>query len=424
MLQKCIDCGKEFPVNEARYECECSGLLEIVQDLKSAKKAVSKKLFESRMGSRQYPYGSGVWRYKELIHPLIPDEKIVSIWEGNTGIHFGEPLREYVGLKEFFVKVQGENPTGSFKDNGMTVAISQANFLGLRKVACASTGNTSASMAAYCAIEKMNGIVFVPKGNIAMGKLSQALAYGVKTLQVEGNFDEALKFVGANSLKLGMYLVNSINPFRIEGQKSIAFEMAQQMDWKAPDWVIMPGGNLGNASAIGKGFRELKEIGFIEKIPRIAVVQSKGANPFYRLWKERLDSLIPVDDPHTIASAVKIGNPVSWKKALREVQASKGVVEEVSDQEIMDAKAVVDSTGIGCEPASACSVAGAKKLVDNGIIKSHEKVVGLLTGNILKDPDATINYHLNKLEGIIPKFQNRPVEVRLDFGQIKRAIEG
>lgn len=422
MVLKCFDCGKEYPATEERCECDCKGLLDVVHDLEAAKEVVSRELFEKRVGSKAYPYGSGVWRYKEIIHPLIPDDKVISILEGNTSIHFGEQVRHYVGLKNFFLKAQGENPTGSFKDNGMTVAVSHANFLGIKAIACASTGNTSASLAAYAAAESLKGVIFVPKGNIAYGKLSQALAYGIKTVQIDGNFDEALNFLLENAKELGLYVVNSINPYRIEGQKSIAFELCQQMNWEIPDWVVVPGGNLGNSSAIGKGFRELEELGLTAKVPRLAVVQAHGSNPFYRLWSENGENLTPIKDPKTIATAIKIGNPVSWKKSLREVRHSKGVVEEVSDQEIMDAKAMVDATGIGCEPASACSVAGAKKLVEKGIIKPDEIVVGILTGNLLKDPDATVNYHLGQLEGIKPRFPNKPVSAKPDIKDVQKAI--
>jgi len=307
------------------------------------------------------------------------------------------------------MKHEGENPTGSFKDRGMTVAVSEARRLGASTVACASTGNTSASMAAYAAQSGLNGVVFVPEGEIAYGKLSQALAYGAKVIQVRGNFDDAMRLVEEVSSEIGYYLLNSLNPWRVEGQKTIIFELLQQRGWITPDWIVVPGGNLGNTSAFGKAIKELLELRLIDRAPRIAVIQAEGANPLYRLWSSKGDQLEPVEKPHTVASAIKIGAPVSWEKALKAVAYTVGVVEQVSDDEIMDAKAIVDRSGVGCEPASAASVAGAKKLVERGIISRGESVVCILTGNLLKDPETTVNYHLGKLKGIKPRASNKPI---------------
>jgi len=270
----------------------------------------------------------------------------------------------------------------------------------------------------------MDSIVFIPEGKIAYGKLSQALAYGSKTIQIKGDFDDAMKLVQEVCNELNIYLLNSINPFRIEGQKAIAFEMLQQLKWKSPDWIVVPGGNLGNNSALSKGLMELKELGMLDKVPRIAVIQAHGANPLYKMWKSKGD-FKPVEHADTIATAIKIGNPVSWKKSLRGIKWSKGTVEEVTDQEIMDAKAMVDRAGIGCEPASAASVAGAKKLVDAGIIGRNETVVGILTGNLLKDPDATVNYHTDNLKGrgIKPKFPNKPVQAESTLAGVKKLLK-
>ena len=303
---------------------------------------------------------------------------------------------EYTGLKNFLLKHEGENPTGSFKDRGMTSGISMAKMLGAKTVACASTGNTSASMASYAAKGGHKAVIFIPSGKIAYGKLAQALAYGGQTLQIDGNFDDAMSLVQEVCRELNIYLLNSINPFRIEGQKAILFEILQQLDWNVPDWFIIPGGNLGNNTALSKGLMELYELGIINKIPRMAVIQAEGANPLYRMWKNNT-SYKAVKDPDTIATAIKIGNPVSWGKSMRGIKWMNGVVEQVSEQEIMDAKAMVDASGIGAEPASCCTVAGAKKLVDSGVISPEASAVGILTGNLLKDPDAIINYHLGKL---------------------------
>jgi threonine synthase len=418
---RCIDCGKTYKPG-AIYRCSCSGLLEAFSDIASLKKTVSKDLFDSRLGSRKTPYGSGVWRYRELIHPIASDKDIVSKPEGNTNVYSHRKLSDYVGVKDIAVKHEGENPTGSFKDRGMTVGITEAMRLGMEYVACASTGNTSASMASYAAMAGMKSVVFIPEGEIAYGKLSQALAYGSQVLQVRGNFDDAMALVQESADALGIYLLNSINPWRVEGQKSIIFELIQQLSWESPDWITVPAGNLGNTSAFGKAIKELKELGFIDKVPKLASIQAHGANPLYQMWTNDEKTLPQVKNPKTIATAIKIGNPVSWKKALVALRYTGGTVEEATDQEIMDAKAIVDSCGIGCEPASAASVAGARKLVEKGVIKRDEKVVCITTGNILKDPDATINYHLSKIAGMTPKYSNKPTVIDATLEAVKKAI--
>jgi threonine synthase len=420
MILRCIECGKNYPVNEVRYRCDCGDLLEVVHDVESLRGKISRRLFEARLSTREFPYNSGVWRYKELILDL--DNKfIVSRPEGNTNLYTTGKVGEWVGVKHLWLKHEGENPTASFKDRGMTTGITAAKMMGLEKVACASTGNTSASMAAYASMAGMKAIVFVPQGEIALGKLAQALAYGAKTLQIKGNFDDSMKLVEKICKELKIYLLNSINPFRIEGQKSIGFEVLQQLDWQVPDWFVLPGGNLGNNSALSKGLKELYEIGLISRIPRIAVIQAHGANPLYRMWKKKTP-FKPVQ-AHTIATAVKIGSPISWKKSIRGIEWSRGVVEEVSEQEIVDAKAMVDQAGIGAEPASCCSVAGIKKLVESGIIHKEDKVVAILTGSLLKDPDAVVNYHWGKLKGIKSTYANRPIQIEASLEAVKRALD-
>lgn len=419
---KCVECAKSIE-GGAVNRCDCGGLLDVVFDLDSLREKVSRRLFDSRIGSTEFPYCSGVWRFRELVNPFIGDGDVVSRSEGNTYLYPHLKVGEYTGVKEISLKHEGENPTGSFKDRGMTSGISEAKRLGMKVVACASTGNTSASMAAYASLAGMSSIVFIPEGMIAFGKLSQALAYGAKVLQVRGNFDDAMALVQESSQELGMYLLNSINPWRIEGQKTIMFELVQQYGWDPPDWVIVPAGNLGNTAAFGKAFYELAELELIDKIPRIASIQASGANPFYTAWKKKLEEMEAVENPETIATAIKIGDPVSWKKALRTIKLTCGVVEEVTDQEIMDAKAVVDSSGIGCEPASAASVAGVKKLVESGVIDSKERVACIITGNILKDPEATINYHLSKLPKIKPRFANKPTVIEPTLEAVKKEVK-
>jgi len=420
MRLRCIECGKEYPINEARYRCDCGDLLEVVHPLEALKKKLSRKLFDERLTRKEFPYNSGVWRYKELILD-VDDKFIISKPEGNTNLYKAEKVGEYAGLKEILLKHEGENPTASFKDRGMTCGISAAKMLGFKRVACASTGNTSASMASYASMAGMESIVFIPEGKIAFGKLAQALAYGARTLQIKGDFDDAMQLVQKVCRQLKIYLLNSVNPFRIEGQKAIGFEILQQLGWQVPHWIVLPGGNLGNNTALSKGIKELYELGIIGKVPRVAVIQAHGANPLYRMWKNET-SFKPVK-AETIATAVKIGNPVSWKKSIRGIEWSRGVVEEVTDQEIMDAKAIVDASGIGAEPASCTSVAGVRKLVRAGIINKDEKVVAILTGNLLKDPDAVVNYHLGKLKGIKSNYANKPIQIEADLEAVRRILE-
>jgi threonine synthase len=388
----CVDCGRDFEPG-LRLRCECGGLLEVVHEFPW----VDRALFDGRLSQRSGVYGSGVWRYKELVYPDLEIGQIVSRQEGNTNIYAHKRLTEYTGIKKIAVKHEGENPSGSFKDRGMTVGVSEAVRLAASSVACASTGNTSASLASFAATTGMNCVVFIPEGMIAYGKLAQALSYGATVLQVRGDFDAAMWLVQEASVELGLYLLNSVNPWRIEGQKSIMFELIQQRGWEPPDWIVLPAGNLGNTSAFGKALRELKSQGLIDDLPRLASVQAEGANPFYSLWSER--------------------------EEIRSIEETDGVVEQVSDQEIMDAKAVVDSCGIGCEPASAASVAGAMKLTDVGIIDPGENVVCILTGNLLKDPGATVNYHTGVIEGVSPKFSNTPVVVNADLASVEEALD-
>ena len=419
---KCIACGAEYPPQEIRYTCQCGGLLDVEHDLAALRGQVSRELFDGRLGERALPYSSGVWRYRELILP-VDEAQIVSRPEGNTNLYRSPRLSEWVGVDDFYLKHEGENPTGSFKDRGMTVGVTQAKLLGCRAVACASTGNTSASLAAYGAMAGLAVIVFVPQGEIAFGKLAQALAYGARTLQVRGDFDDAMRLVRQVCDELGIYLLNSLNPFRLEGQKSIIFEALQQLRWEAPDWIVLPAGNLGNTSAFGKALWELKELGLIERMPRLAAVQARGANPFYRSFvggferRERVEA-------HTLATAIRIGDPVSYPRAVRALRWTDGLVTEVDDGEIMDAKAQVDAAGIGCEPASAAAVAGTKKLVEEGVIRPEDTVVAILTGHLLKDPQATVDYHLGRLKGITSAYANRPVAIEPTMEAVRKAVAG
>jgi threonine synthase len=399
-ILQCMNCARQYPVDSVIYECEaCGGLLDVQHDMDWLGSIVSRELFDSRLGTFQMPYKSGVWRYKELIAPYATDDEIISRPEGNTNLYDLPRLAKWAGVARLHLKHEGENPTGSFKDRGMTGGVTQAKRLGMTRVACASTGNTSASLASYAAWGGLQGIVLMQNKQIAFGKLSQSIAYGAICIRIDADFDKNLELVREVSQKLGIYVLNSVNPFRLEGQKSIMFETIQQLRWKAPDWIVVPGGNLGNSSAFGKALKEMYTLGLIDRLPSIAVIQAEGANPLYSAYTRGFDAMQPMH-ADTLATAIKIGNPVNYPKAVRAIQWTEGTVEQVSDQEIMESKAIVDGIGIGCEPASAASLAGIKKLVDGGTIKPHETVVGILTGHVLKDPDATIDYHADRLENI------------------------
>jgi len=422
-------CRARFPITDVIYTCpRCGGLLEVIYPAPAAAPADLERVWRARRTSNAPLDQSGVWRYREIIPFLDGFDRVVTLREGNTPLLGAPAAAGYAGLDALTFKHQGFNPTGSFKDNGMTCGVAQALQLGKPRVACVSTGNTSASMAAYASAAGLQPIVFIPHGNIAYGKLAQALEYGARTLQVEANFDQILALVRVLAEELGIYLLNSINPFRIEGQKTIIVEMLDQRDWNAPDWIVLPGGNLGNTAAFGKALRELRAAGFIAKMPRLAVVQAAGAAPFYELMRAPGRAYQAVGHPETLATAIKIGDPVSWPKALREVACSGGVVEQVTEQEIADAKAVIGRCGIGCEPASAATLAGLRKLSASGVVAPSADVVAVLTGNLLKDPDYIYRYHTGALEApdgtaIEARFGNQPVVVPNDPARIAEVIE-
>jgi threonine synthase len=406
-LLRCIECGNTHQLDEPVYVCgKCGGLLDVEHDFERLKPQISRELFDERLGALDQPYNSGVWRYKELVFPEASDEDIVTRGEGNTTLYrTPKKLAAWVGAEKLALKHEGENPTGSFKDRGMTGGVTHAVMVEASGVVCASTGNTSASMASYAALAGIPGLVFFPYGNIAMGKLAQSVAYGAISVQVKGDFDTSLDLVRQACREFGIYLLNSVNPFRLEGQKTIVFEILQQRRWKVPDWIVLPGGNLGNTSAFGKGLKELLDLGLIDHLPRIAVIQAEGAAPFYQSYKDNFAERHTVK-AHTVATAIKIGNPASYVKARRTLQWTDGVVEVVTDQEILDAKAQVDLSGIGCEPASAASVAGVRKLIANGVIKPSDDVVAVLTGHVLKDPNIVMDYHQGTLEGFETPYAN------------------
>jgi len=422
-------CRARFPITEVLYNCpSCGGLLEAVYDPPEQSALMLKRTWRERRVSNAPLDQSGVWRYREFIPFLSTHNCVVTLREGNTPLLEAKQAAQYGGLDRLLFKHQGFNPTGSFKDNGMTCGAAQALRLGMMRVACVSTGNTSASMAAYASAAGLQPIIFIPHGNISYGKLAQALEYGARTLQVEANFDQILALVRQLAERLGIYLLNSINPFRIEGQKTIMTEMMDQRDWHVPDWIVLPGGNLGNTSAFGKALREMKDWGLIDRLPKLAVIQAAGSAPFYDLMQSRRrNRLNAVEHPETLATAIKIGDPVSWPKALHEVTTSGGVVEKVTEQEIADAKAIIGRCGIGCEPASAATLAGIRKLTAAGVMAADADVVAVLTGHVLKDPDYIYRYHTGALDApdgtrLQSTFGNEPVVVPNNADEIARVL--
>jgi len=416
-------CRAEYSITDVLYTCpKCGGLLDAAYPGLTVDVPELRRTFRERRMSNDPLNASGVWRYRELFPFLEDYSQVVTLREGDTPLLDAGTAAGYGGLDRLAFKHQGYNPTGSFKDNGMTCGVAQARRLGMKRVACVSTGNTSASMAAYAAAGGLEALIFLPHGNVSFGKLAQALEYGARTLEVEANFDEILALIRVLAERLGVYLLNSVNPFRIEGQKSIIIEMLDQRHWRAPDWIVLPGGNLGNTSAFGKALRELHQLGFIERMPRLAVIQAAGAAPFHDFVRDGGD-FKPVTKPETLATAIRIGDPVSWPKALRETRATNGIVEQVSEQEIADAKAQIGRCGIGCEPASAATLAGIRKLTAAGLIERSADVVAVLTGHVLKDPDYSAKYHTGKLETpsgakLQSTFANRSVVVPNDIEKI------
>ena len=361
---------------------------------------------------------SGVWRFRELL-PIVDAEQIVTLREGNTPLYEMPQAAEALGMNWLLAKHQGMNPTGSFKDTGMTAALSVAAASGFEWVACASTGNTSAAMAAYAARAGLRSLVLIPEGKIAWGKLSQSMDYGATTVQLKTDFDGCVRVVNELIQRLPIYLLNSVNPYRLEGQKTPAFELLEQTDWQVPHHVIVPGGNLANSSALGKGFAEMKHLGFISRVPKISVVQAEGANPLYRSLHENGGVALEPVTAETRASAIRIGNPASWRKAVRVLAETGGWCEQVNEREIALAKAQIGAEGIGCEPASAVTLAGLRKMVADGRVGKEETVVLLLTGHTLKDSEYTIQFHRGELFGEAEQALLSEAE-RLEMARLRR----
>ena len=436
---RCPECGDLYEVEYPAWSCQngsCSNG-ELQQESAGSRRSMPNTsalrwLWKERRTSTELKDQSGVWRFRELLPILRDEQHIVSLREGNTPLYHLVRTADSTGADRIFAKHQGMNPTGSFKDTGMTTALSVAYERGFSWVACASTGNTSAAMAAYAARAGMRSLVLIPEGKIAWGKLSQALDYGALTIQLKTDFDGCVKVLAEVVRRAPVYLLNSVNPYRLEGQKTPALEIAEQMSWDVPDHIIVPGGNLANSSALGKGFLEMKHLGLIDRVPRVSVVQAEGANPLYRSMQDSGgEHLVPVE-ANTRASAIRIGNPASWKKAVNVVRATGGWVEQATEAEIALAKAEIGAEGIGCEPASAVTMVGLKKFMAEGKISVHETVVLLLTGHTLKDSDYTINYHrgtllrdeeLRPLRDEIEATRRNTIELEPDAEAVLRELE-
>ena len=404
---RCIACGAVGEEGAKSVRCaQCGDLLEV--DFPGWKTSAGmraagldaaglRRLWLQRRTSWNPLDESGVWRFRELLPALHDWNHVITLREGNTPVYELPSCGRAAGVEQLFAKHQGMNPTGSFKDTGMTAAASFARQGGFRWVACASTGNTSASMAAYAARAGMRSLVLIPQGQITWGKLSQALDYGAVTCQLKTDFDGCMRVLDEVVQRMPVYLLNSVNPYRLEGQKTLAVELMERFEWQPPDHIIVPGGNLGNSSAIGKALLEMKQLGLITRLPKLSVIQAEGANALVRTMRENGGKQLISVHAETMATAIKIGSPASWKKAVRVIEATGGTVEQVSEVEMALAKAEIGADGIGCEPASAVTLAGLKKLVKQGFVKRNESVVLVLTGNLLKDPDFTLKFHRGDL---------------------------
>lgn len=424
-------CSGELPLNQVMYYCpKCGSLLDVQHDvaaLQTRSPQAWKQLFEDRYRRTSYPYGSGVWGKKEMVCPAVDDHNVVSMYEGATNLFWAERLGKQIGLEELWVKQCGNSHTGSFKDLGMTVLVSMvkqmiAEGTKIPAVACASTGDTSAALAAYCAAAAIPAIVILPRNKVSSAQLIQPMANGALTLSLDTDFDGCMKIVRELCTKENIYLANSMNSLRVEGQKTISLEIVQQFDWGVPDVVIVPGGNLGNISAIGRGFLLMRELGMIDRLPRLVCAQAQRANPLYRSFQTNFAAYKPVRAKKTLASAIQIGDPVSIDRAIRILQSFDSVVEQATEEELADASALADRTGLFNCPHTGVALAVLFKLLERGQIKSHERVVVISTAHGLKFTDFKRRYHEGKLRGVASRHANRPIELPADYTQARDAI--
>jgi len=430
---QCInpDCQSRYGLTDIVYRCrECDELLEVQHDMGLLKKRSSEEwrdLFESRYRRNIWPYGSSVWGKRELVCPNMNDENIVSTYEGGTNLFWAERLGHQMGLNDLWVKQCGMAHTGSFKDLGMTVLVSMVKQMisdgkKIKAVACASTGDTSAALAAYCALAGIPAIVFLPKDKVSLTQLIQPITHGVLTLSLDTDFDGCMKLVQEVCLKNDIYLANSMNSLRIEGQKTISFEIVQQFNWEVPDFVIVPGGNLGNVSAVAKGFQMFHDLGLIDKLPRLVCAQAERADPLYRSYKKGFKTFDSIQAKTTLASAIQIGDPVSYKKAIRALQDFNGIVEEATESELANAVGRANRTGLLCCPHTGVALAVLEKLVEHGEIKKKDRVVVISTANGLKFTDFLFKYHTDQLKGIQSEYAFSPVELPAKYEDVRNAI--
>ena len=430
---ECINCDETYPLTEIVYTCKsCGGLLQVQHDMKALQARSGeewKTLFDQRYMRTSFPYGSGVWGKKEMVCPLVEDENVVSTFEGGSNLFWADRLGKEIGVEDLWIKQCGNSHTGSFKDLGMTVLVSMVNQMisegiNIPAVACASTGDTSAALAAYCAAADIPSIVLLPKNMITTSQLIQPIANGSLTISLRTDFDGCMRLVREISQRENIYLANSMNSLRIEGQKTVAIELVQQFDWEVPDWIIIPGGNLGNVSALGKGLLEMRDMGIISRLPRIAVGQAEQANPLYRSYLSDFNTFKPVRAGATMASAIKIGDPVSRDRAIRTLRAFDGLVEQASESELVNACAIADRTGLFTCPHTGVALVALFKMFQRGEIKPDDRVVIVSTAHGLKFPDFKVRYHEGALakQGIESPYVNEPVEVDAEYEKVRAAI--
>ncbi len=429
---ECIrGCGRKYAIDEVVYRCEdCGGLLEVEHDLDALKNRSAqdwKTLFDRRTRTDEWPYGSGVWGKKEWVLPQIDPENVVSMYEGHSNLFWAQRLGQEIGLPDLWVKLCGNSHTGSFKDLGMTVLISVVKQMisdgaPIQAVACASTGDTSAALAAYAAAADIPAIVLLPKGKVSIEQLIQPIANGAKVLSLDTDFDGCMALVQQMTQDPTIYLANSMNSLRMEGQKTVGIEIVQQFEWEVPDWIIIPSGNLGNISALGKGLLMMKELGLIDRLPRLVAAQAQRANPLYLSYKTDFEKFQPVQAQSTLASAIQIGNPVSYERAVKTLKAFDGIVEQVNENELANAAVCADHTGLYACPHTGVALGALFKLLERGEIRRNERVVVISTAHGLKFSNFKVEYHNQALNGVVARYANPPVELPADYDAVMQAI--
>ena len=430
---RCISgCSEEYPLNEVVYSCKkCGGLLEVRHDidrLRDKSGSEWRELFDGRTGTTKWPFGSGVWNKKEWVIPQIDDDSIISMFEGNTNLFWAKRFGQMLGMNDLWVKMCGNTHTGSFKDLGMTVLVSMVNSMiregkKIKAVACASTGDTSAALAAYAAYAGIPSVVFLPSNKISVAQLVQPMSNGAVVLSLDTDFDGCMKVVREITMDDSIYLANSMNSLRIEGQKTISIEIVQQFDWEVPDTIIIPGGNLGNVSALGGGFKMMLDLGLIKKKPRIILAQARNANPLYLSYLSGFKEFSPMTPKKTLASAIQIGDPVSYQKAIKSLKEFDGIVEQASEDELANAAAMADRTGMYSCPHTGVALAVLIKLVEKGTISKNEKTVVISTAHGLKFSEFKVGYHKRDLREVDCRFANMPIELKPDVDEIKKVLQ-